>query len=70
MAIKRLVGVRKMLLYKIKPFTSDYVVSIREIYFENNDLIIIYERIDVSLRHVISILQAPFQPSQIATIYK
>jgi hypothetical protein len=69
-AIKRLVGVRKMLLRRIKPFTSDHVVSIRETYFENDDLVIIYERMDVSLRHVTSILQAPFQPSQIATICK
>ena len=49
MAIKRLIGVRKRLLYRIKPFISDYIVSIREIYFENNNLVIIYERIDVLL---------------------
>jgi hypothetical protein len=48
-AIKRLVKVRKMLLYKIKPFISDYVISIKEIYFKNNNLVIIYKRINVSL---------------------
>ena len=42
-AIKRVIGVRKRLLYRIKPFTSDHVVSIREIYFENNNLVIIYK---------------------------
>jgi hypothetical protein len=69
-AIKRLIGVRKRLLRRIKPFTSDHVISIKETYFENDDLVIIYERMDVSLRHVTSILQGPFQPSQIATICK
>jgi len=69
-AIKRLIGVRKRPLRRIKPFTSDHVVSIRETYFENDDLVIIYERMDVSLRHVTSILQGPFQPPQIAAICK
>jgi hypothetical protein len=69
-AIKRLIGVRKRLLRRIKPFASDHVVSIKETYFENDDLVIIYERMDVSLRHVTSILQGPFQPSQIAAICK
>lgn len=69
-AIKRLIGARKMPLRRIKPFTSDYVVSIRDTYFEKDDLVIIYERMDVSLRHVTSILKGPFQPSQIAAICK
>ena len=69
-AIKRLIGARRRLLRRIKPFTSDHVVSIKETYFENDDLVIIYERMDVSLRHVTSILQGPFQPSQIAAICK
>jgi hypothetical protein len=49
MAIKRLIKVYKMLLYKIKPFISDYIISIKEIYFKNNNLVIIYKLIDVSL---------------------
>jgi hypothetical protein len=48
-AIKRLVKVCKMLLYKIKPFISDYIISIKEIYFKNNNLVIIYKQMDVSL---------------------
>jgi hypothetical protein len=48
-AIKRLIKVCKRLLRRIKPFTSDYVISIKEINFKNNNLIIIYKRIDVSL---------------------
>jgi NADH:ubiquinone oxidoreductase subunit E len=48
-AIKRLIKVCKRLLRRIKPFTSDYVISIKEINFKNNNLVIIYKRIDVSL---------------------
>lgn len=68
--IKRLHSVRKGSMRKIQPFTSEHVVSIRDKHFENDDLVIIYERIDVSLRHVTSILQDPFKPSQIAAICK
>jgi hypothetical protein len=69
-AIKRFNGIRKSSMRRIQPFTSDYVVSIRETYFENDDLVVIYERMDVSLRHVTGILQGPFKPSQIAAICK
>jgi hypothetical protein len=38
-----------MLLRKIKPFISNYIISIKEIYFKNNNLVIIYKQMDVSL---------------------
>ncbi|KAH8653977.1 hypothetical protein BGZ60DRAFT_568489 [Tricladium varicosporioides] len=69
-AIKRFNGIRKSPMRRIRPFTSDYVVSIQETYFENANLVIIYERMDVSLRHVTGILQGPFKPPQIAVICK
>jgi hypothetical protein len=62
-AIKRLHGICKGLMRRIQPFTSDYVVSIRDKHFENDDLVIIYKRMDVSLRHVTGILQDLFKPS-------
>jgi len=69
-AIKRLNGISKVSIHIIRPFTNDYIVNIRETYFETDNLVIIYERMDVSLRHVTNILQGPFQPSQIAAICK
>lgn len=69
-AIKRFNGIRKSSMRRIQRFTSDNVVSIRETYFENDDLVVIYERMDVSLRHVTGVLQGPFKPSQIAAICK
>ena len=41
--IKRFIRVYKRLLRRIKPFISDYIISIREIYFKNNNLVIIYK---------------------------
>lgn len=69
-AIKRFNGIRKSSMRKIQPFTSDYVVSIKETYFENDDMIVVYERMDVSLRHVTGIMQGPFNPYQIAAVCK
>jgi hypothetical protein len=69
-AIKTLRGIDKNSIRGIRPFTGDHVVSIRDVYFDNNDLMIIYEQMDVSLRDVASILQGPFEPFQIAAICK
>jgi hypothetical protein len=70
-AIKRLKnGIDKSSMRGIQHFTSDHVVNIRESYFDNDDLVIIYEQMDISLRHVTSILQAPFKPFQTAAICK
>jgi hypothetical protein len=46
------------------------VVNIIDMYFNKDDLIIIYKPIDVSLRAVTSILQGPFKAFQIAVICK
>jgi len=42
-AIKRWNEARESLVCRIQPFTSDYVVSIREKYLEKDDLLVIYE---------------------------
>jgi hypothetical protein len=61
--IKRLKDIiNKSLIYKIQHFISDYVVNIRELYFDKDDLVIIYKQMDISLRHITNILQALFKP--------
>ena len=55
---------------KIAPFRNDYVVSIIETYFDSEDMVIIYEHMDISLRNLTSILQGPFKPFHIAAICK
>jgi hypothetical protein len=54
--IKRLKEVNKNLVYKIQPFINDYIISIKDMYFNNNDLVIIYKLIDIFLHTITSIL--------------
>lgn len=69
-AIKRFKCIDQSLMRKILPFRSDYVVNIKETYFDDDNIVIIYEHMDISLRNVTSILQGPFKPFQIAAICK
>jgi hypothetical protein len=61
-AIKRFKGIDQSSTRKIPPFRSDYGVNIKETYFDNDDIVIVYEQMDISLRNVTSILQGPFKP--------
>jgi hypothetical protein len=54
--IKRLKEVNKTLVYRMRPFINDYLVNVKDIYFDNNDLVIIYELIDILLHVIISIV--------------
>lgn len=68
MAIKRL---RKPegSVHQVPPSTCDQIVNIHDMYFENGDVVIVYEQMDVSLRHTIGILQhCPLKAFQIAAI--
>jgi hypothetical protein len=47
--IKRFNRIRKSLIHKIQPFISNYVISIKETYFKNNNLVVIYKQINVLL---------------------
>jgi hypothetical protein len=69
-AIKRLKGVDKNSAYLMRLPKNDHVVNIKDMYFDKDDLVIIYESMDISLRAVTSILQGPFKPFQIAAICK
>jgi hypothetical protein len=55
-AIKRLKRIDKRLTYRMRPFISDSIINIRDIYFNNDDLVIIYKLIHISLRQIIGIL--------------
>jgi hypothetical protein len=68
-AIKRLNGIDKSSARRLRPFTSDHVVNVREAYIDHDDLVIVYEHIDISLRHITGLLSSPFKPFQIAAIY-
>jgi len=49
-AIKRVKRVDKSPVNRITPFTSDYLVQIRNMYKDGDEIVIVYEIIDVTLR--------------------
>jgi hypothetical protein len=61
-AIKRLNGIDKSLTRRLRPFISDYIVNVREAYIDYDDLIIVYEQMDISLRYITGLLPSPFKP--------
>jgi hypothetical protein len=69
-AIRRLKGVEKSTAARVRNFTSDQVVSIRETFFNSGDFVIIYEYMEITLRKVTSVLVSPLQHYQIAAIMK
>ena len=68
--IKRLKDMNKSLTCKIWLFTSNHVINIRDVYFDNDDIIIFYEEMNITLQNFISILQNFFTSFQIAAICK
>lgn len=69
-AIKRVKKVDNSLVHRIPSFNSDQLVEIRDMYQDNDDVVIIYEQMDVSLRHITGLLQGPLKAFQIAAICK
>lgn len=43
MAIKRFNKIDKGLMHRLQPFTSDYIVNVRDVYFDKDNLVIIYK---------------------------
>ncbi len=63
-AIKRVKKVDNSLVHRIPSFNSDQLVEIRDMYQDNDDVVIIYEQMDVSLRHMSGLLQGPLSNLQ------
>ncbi len=69
-AIKRVKKVDNSLVHRIPSFNSDQLVEIRDMYQDNDDVVIIYEQMNVFLRHITGLLQGPLKAFQIAAICK
>lgn len=69
-AIKRVKKVDNSLVHRIPSFNSDQLVEIRDMYQDNDDVVIIYEQMNVFLRHIIGLLQGSLKVFQIAAICK
>lgn len=52
------------------PFVSDYVVDVKDMYCEDNEITIIYEQMDVSLRQITGTLSGQLKAFEIAAICK
>jgi hypothetical protein len=55
-AIKRLKGVDKNSVCEMRLFINHHVVNIKDMYFDNDDLVIIYKLIDIFLYAITNIL--------------
>lgn len=69
-AIKRVEKTSESRISRIAPFTSDHLVQIKDVYEDGNDIVIVSETMDVTLRQLTGILQGPLKAFQIAAICK
>ncbi|KAL9126744.1 MAG: hypothetical protein Q9217_004251 [Psora testacea] len=69
-AIKRVKKTSESRINRIAPFTSDHLVQIKDVYEDGNDVVIVSETMDVTLRQLTGILQGPLKAFQIAAICK
>lgn len=67
-AISRVKKGDKSSAYRKPPFSSDHLVQIRDMYDDGDDVIIVYEIMDVTLRQLTGILQGSLTAFQIAAI--
>ena len=69
-AIKRVKRVDPKPVYHIPDSRSDHLVNIKEMFLEDNEIVIVYEQMDVSLRHIMAVNGGPLQAFEIAAICK
>ena len=68
-AIKRMKRANPEPLYRVPDFKSDHLVNIRDMFLEgDHEIVIVYEQMDVSLRHVMAVTGGPLQAFEIAAI--
>ncbi len=70
-AIKRVKRADRNPVYRLTDFTSDHLVNIKDMFLEGDDeIVIVYEQMDVSLRHIVAVIGGPLQAFEIAAICK
>jgi len=69
--IKRVKRVDRNSVYRISNFTSDHLVNIKDMFLKDDDkIVIVYEQMNVSLRHIVAVIKDSLQTFKIATICK
>ena len=70
-AIKRVKRADRDLVYRVPDFTSDHLVNIKDMFLEGDEeIVIVYEQMDVSLKHIVAVTGGPLQGFEIAAICK
>ena len=70
-AIKRVKRADRSPVYRTPDFTSEHLVNILDMFLEGDEEIaIVYEQMDVSLRHIVAVAGGPLQVFEIAAICK
>ena len=69
MAVKRVKRAIRDPACRVADFTSDHLVNIKDIFWEDDDdIVIVYEQRDVSLKHIMAVTGSPLQGFEIAAI--
>lgn len=70
-AIKRAKRADHDLVYRVPDLTSDHLVNIKDVFLEgDDDIVIVYEQTDVSLKHIMAVTGGPLHGFEIAAICK
>ncbi len=70
-AIKRVKRADRELVYRIPGFKNDHLVNIKDMFLECEDeIVIVYQQMDVSLRHIMAVTGGPLHSFEIAAICK
>ena len=69
-AIKRVKRDDRRPVHRVADFTSDHLVNIRDMFLEGDDIVIVYDQMDVSLKHIMAVTGGPLQAFEIAAICK
>ena len=70
-AIKRVKRADRDPVKRVADFTSDHLVNIKDMFLEgDDDIVIVYEQMDVSLKHIVAVTGGPLQAFEIAAICK
>ena len=56
-------------VYRVADFTSDHLVNTKDMFLEgDDDIVIVYEQMDVCLKHIVAVIGGPLQGFEIAAI--
>jgi len=69
-AIKRMKRVDLKPVYHIPDLRSDQLVNIKEMFLKGDQIVIVYEQMNVSLRHIMAVNEGSLQGFEIAAICK